>query len=390
MRNKGLLAIAALAVVMAAPVLAQKTGPAKGDEIAPTDNMSIARVLFSDGLYERASVVLETVNPDDPAVDPAEYWLLRGLVDLNLGKNETAADYLLAAMSKGNRDPRIFLLRAQALVSSNRLEEAVRVLERAPAQVKAIPQSYTLRANVLYQLGRKHGAYRALDEGFAAFPDNEQMERQRMFLLIELGLYQAALEAAEVFFAHRESGPDDYVALAQALLKGSQVERAKLLLEQANLRFPNHPKIRTQLAVVYLEAGAPVVAAEVLRPLAWVDADKAMPTAELYRKGGAYGRAVRMNQRVEDQKAKIRQRLSLLLEQEHFEQAANLYPRVARLGLLEEQGIVYAMAYAFYQTREFDRAETLLSQLTDERLFEQGIQIRQGIEACRQAKWQCD
>ena len=211
-----------------------------------------------------------------------------------------------------------------------------------------------------------------------------------MFLLLELGLYQAALDAAQAFFARHDSGPDDYVALAQALLKGGQIERSKILLEQANLCFPNHPKIRTQLAVVYLKAGKPVVAAEVLRPLAWLDPDKAMHTAELYRKGGAYGRAIRMNQRVEDQKAKMQQRLSLLLEQEQFEQAANLYPRLARLGLLEDQGIVYAMAYAFYQTREFERAEEMLSKLTDERLFEQGIAIRQGIEACRQAKWQCD
>lgn len=357
---------------------------------AQVDNMSIARMLFGDGMYDRAAVVLEQVDPADDAIDASEYWQLRGLVELRRNKFAEAADYLLAAISLGSAGPKTYLLRAQALVGAGQLAETVRWLEGVPKEVRSFPELYLLQGKALYELGTKAAAFQVVEEGFEAFPHHAGIARQRMFLLVELGLYQAAQEAMTAFLQEHSSEPSDYIAMAEALRRGGQSARARQLLEMANLRFADRPDIRTQLAVTYLDLGHPLVAAEILRPLAWLDASRAMHTAELYRRGGAYDRAIRMNQRVEDQAAKFRQRLSLLLDQEQFELAASLYPRLARLGLLEEQAIVYAMAYAFFKNHDFDQAERLLAQLTDDKLFREGVKIRREIDACRQATWQCD
>jgi tetratricopeptide (TPR) repeat protein len=215
------------------------------------------------------------------------------------------------------------------------------------------------------------------------------LERQRLLMLIELDLFQAARDAARAFFERRDTRPTDWVALAEAMRQSGQLERAVLLLEEANLRFPNNPDIRSQLAASYLSQDRPTTAAEVLRPLAWANPEKALSTAELYLKGGAPERAISMNQRVPDQKDKFRQRLAILLDQEQYELAANLYPRLARLGLLEDEQILYALAYALYQTREFEKSEELLSQIQDPSLYRQGVQIRQAIEQCRAEPTRC-
>lgn len=379
---------AALSVSIAAPDESERGDGKKAD--SQVDRMAVARVLFADGFYDRAEVVLDKIGSDEEGIDAAEYWMIRGLVARNLGKFDNASDYFLAAIAAGSKGPKVHLLRAQALDGAERYEEALRAIQGAPDQIREFPESFLLEAQILYRLERKHASFEVLDRGFSRYPDNEKIERQRMFLLMELGLYQAAADAVEHFFAHHESQAQDYIAFALALQKNGQLKAARDLLEQANLRFPNHRGVRSRLASAYYQLGHPVIAAEVLRPLAWLDVQLAQDTAELYRKGGAYGRATRMNQRVEDQRAKFRQRLSLLLEQEKYELAANLYARIARLGLLEEQPIVYAMAYAFFQTRDFDRAEQMLGQLTDEKLFKQGIAIRREIEACRRASWQCN
>jgi len=363
--------------------------PLQGDDFEQTDNVAIARMLFSDGFYDRAAATLDEVDPEDEAVDVSEFWLLRGLVAMRRGRAAEAAEYFGESIKAGNTEPKVWLLRAQTQVQSRDFDGAAETFDEAPDVVYTFPEAFILEAQVLYKLERLHESFEVLDAGFRVYPENEDIERQRLLVLIELGLFQRARTAARSFFERRQTQPQDWIALAQAMSESGQHDQAVLLLEEANFRFPGVPEVRSQLAAVYLNQERPVTAAEVLRPLAWTDAEKSIFAAELYKRGGQYERAIGMNQRALNQKEKFRQRLSILLDQEKFELAANLYPRLARLGLLEEQPILYALAFAFFQTREFDKAERLLSQITDPELFRQGIAIRQAIEGCRQDPTKC-
>ncbi|NJK88460.1 MAG: hypothetical protein HC923_03055 [Myxococcales bacterium] len=97
-----------------------------------------------------------------------------------------------------------------------------------------------------------------------------------------------------------------------------------------------------------------------------------------------------MNARVLDQKEKIKQRLSLLLKQESFEEAAALDDRMVRLGLLSDENLIYALAYAHFRVGSFGRAETLLGQISDPELFRKAVALRESIEACRADDWRCE
>ena len=99
---------------------------------------------------------------------------------------------------------------------------------------------------------------------------------------------------------------------------------------------------------------------------------------------------MRLNERVFDQKAKIRQRLGLLIELERFEEAAALGPRLSRLGLLEEDAVVYGLAYALYQVGHYESAEIQLKKIRDPELFGKASELRRAMERCAAAGWECN
>lgn len=380
----------ALVVSTSLSVFAKKKEVNRGDEMEEADNLGIAERLLGDGFADRAEAVLQEVDPSDPTLDQKRFWRARGLAAMRLGKYIEAAAHLELAILQGDTAPRIYLLRAQCQAQAEQFQAAARTLERAPEGVRKFPESFILQAQVLWKLGRKNDAFLALQGGYEKFPDNRQLERQRLFLMVEMGLYQAAVEAARSLFEADKATEDDRIAVAKALAKAKQYDRAVQMLEEALLRFPESDNIRVELAATYYGLNRPTSAAEVLRPLGWVNSERAYQAAELYNKARVLTRAVQMNARVEDQKKKLKQRIGILLKRERYEELASLYPRIARLGLLEDDSIRYAIAYCFFKTKDFEHTERLLASITDADLFRKGVELRNAIETCKQAQWKCD
>ena len=91
-----------------------------------------------------------------------------------------------------------------------------------------------------------------------------------------------------------------------------------------------------------------------------------------------------------DQKSKLKQRLTLLIEEERYEESAALLDRISRLGLLKNESIAYALAYSFYRIYEFQEAHTLLSRLVSDQMYEKGVQLRRAIDQCQLDAWRCE
>lgn len=361
---------------------------ASGDTLDETDALSLATLLLQDGHQDRAAAILEQLDPKTPGLDLAQYWRLKGIVALRGGRYPEAADFLGAAISAGDAAPRTHLLRGQALTSAQEWSAAAQFFKEHRASLRTFPEAFLLEAQVLWKLGQQHPAFWVVEAGLKTHPDHRPLLRQQLFLWVELGLYRTVLENVQSLGA--EPAPEDYLAVAEALRRARQPLNAIELLEQALLRHPDAQSLRVQLAAAYLDAERPLTAAEVIRPLAWQDPNIALAAAELYRQGGALDRSQRMNARVVDQKQKLRQRLALLVEAEDYEQAAALLPRVTRLGLREDESVVYALAYAAYQIRDFEASEALLAGLKDPDLFAKGVELRRTMEVCREATWRCE
>ncbi|RMG19133.1 MAG: hypothetical protein D6729_05910, partial [Deltaproteobacteria bacterium] len=148
-------------------------------------------------------------------------------------------------------------------------------------------------------------------------------------------------------------------------------------------------RVAVALARAYVEAGRPLAAAVVLQEASRFHPRLAGESAELYRRAGRYVRALHMNAQVRDAKEKTRQRLGILIDMAAFERAAALEPRLRRLGLLEDEKIRYALAYAAFKNGEYARAERHLAGLSDPTLFAKGIELRRAMEACRKSGARC-
>lgn len=354
------------------------------------DHINLAKLMLQDSHFDRALASLQLVDLTQEGVDPKEYWYLLGLANYKLSQWDDAQKAYAKAIELGDLRPRIYLQRASALLQLKKSAEAITVIENMPPGSEQNPDRWILESTARYDQGNKHAAFAAIDEGHAQLPENEIIARKRILLLVDIGLYQTAINEAQVFFERSNVTSKDYAALATALIQAKQAKRAAVLLEQAALLFPTDNDIRKRLALAYMSDEKPLSAGDILYPSALVDPDSARAATELYIKAKHFLRATRMNARVDDQTQKVRQRLAILLEQQHVEAATALYPRIKRLGLLKDDSIAYALAYTFYRTGDFPRMEQLLSLISDSALFQQGVQLRKTAEDCRQSFWKCD
>lgn len=369
------LAAGAFFALMPSPVAASEPSVDAADD-ASIDRLSLAALMMKDGHLDRAAAVLAEIDVQDEDLDRPQYFRISGLVAFKRGLFPDAAQHFRAAIEAGDTKPATVLLLAQSELNAEMLDAAAETIRKAPALVRAQPESYLLEAMIQYRRQDKHASFEALDAGFRRFPTNREMAQRRAYLLVDLGLYQAAVEAMTPLLDDARVKADDFIAFADALRNAGELERATLLLEGARLRFPGEQTLSSELALTYLRRGRPLTAAELLMPAALIDGRVALQAAELYRQARRFDRATWMNGKVDDQKEKIRQRLSLLIEQEHHEAAASLDARLDRLGLLDDEPVLYALAYAHFMIREYDRAELLLGRLQDPELFRKANALR--------------
>jgi hypothetical protein len=378
-------------VLLPAPVSAAKWG--KTDEQSDeeeVDHVELAAILIQDGHYDRAAVVLSEVNPEtDEDLDLPRYHMLSGLVALETGLDKQAAESFRKSIEAGQEDPVVHVFLAQALFGLESFPDTLAALDDAGEAADRLPGTFLIRAQCHWRTDDRVSAWAALTAGLERHPGTVELMRHRVMLLIDMGLFIQALEEGQDLLVHSGTGAEDYVAIAEALRRGKQLEKAAHVLEEARLVYPGNEMILKQLAQTYLDLEMPLAGARILHEAARYNPELTVEVAELYRRAGKLLMALYMNAEVADQPSKIKQRLGLLIELERYEEAASLSARLSRLGLLEDQAILYAVAYSFYSIGEHAQAEAYIKRITDPVFYDKGVELRRAIEACRQSGWQC-
>jgi len=364
---------------------------AEPKEKGKVDHLALAALLLKDGHLDRAAGVLAELGPR-PKLEGAKlarFHTLSGVVAYRRRDHAAAVAQLGRALRAGARGETLHLLLARSHFALGQLRPAIEALGRAGAGARRWPGAFLLEAQCHWRLGDRVRAWGALQRGSRLHPKNDELARQRVLLLVDMGLYRRAAEEGERFLARPGVTPGDFVAFAEALRRGRQVWRAILLLEQGGLRFPKGRGVLLQLARAYLDAGKPLAAGRLLHRAALADPRLLVEAAELYRRAGQLLQALHLNAQVPDQKPKVRQRLGLLIELERFEEAAALEPRLARLGLLDDQKIIYALAYAHYRAGDHGHAEAWLKRIREPGLFDRAAELRRAMAACAAQGWTC-
>lgn len=380
-----------LLLLVSAPSTAARKPAAPAE--APADDvdpLALAARLIGDGYWDRAARVLSEVDPDTAEdLDRARFFTLRGLVRSREGLYEQAVEDYRAALVEEGVDPLVNLQLAQALIRTDRPQQALDALDAAGEGGAALSGTWLLRVQAHRALDDVDGAWVALMRGEARFPDELEFPRQRVFLLVQEGLYQTAVLEGRDLLERRPDDPTGWLAIAEALRNAGEVRETIVLLEEARMRFPTNVDVATLLARTYLQADAPMAAGQVLQVAAEQDPTLFAAASEAWRQAGDLDRSLYLNGRVVDPAEKAKQRLGIHLEQQDWARAAALEERLERLGLLrDEDALKYALAYAWFQLGELERAQARLRGITDPRWFKDATALREAMQGC-EGGWGC-
>lgn len=350
---------------------------AHAEEVDPVE---LAALLLRDGHAERAAATLAEIDPDDPPEDLARWQTVRGLVATETGDHATAAAAFREALTAGASEPVITVYLGRELLALDQPAEALAVLT-----AEELAATWVLRARSLRALDRNDAAYDALIGGSERFADDPVLLRERALFLAEHGLVRPLEELQPAVLA--TGRVDDALAIAAAL-RPIDPRATALWLEALRLQ-QDDPRIPVHLAAAWIAAGEPRAAGQVLLVAAEADPSLFVAAARAFEEAGDIDRALYANQRVVEPRDKARQRLGLLVAAARYDEALALLPRLERLGLLSEDRVAYAVAYAHFQIGERRAASMRLDGIADAEVFRLATGLRQAIAACEEAPWSC-
>ena len=378
------------------------------------DHVKLAAILVKDGHYARALTLLREVKPKTTQIDWTRYYTLQGLASLHLERYAQAIDAfkeaviweakrkaLVAQRGEDEQvgpedeltplDPLVHIFWGQAAFELGDCAQMNRAFDTVKEKAQSLVGTFLLRIRCAWKDDNKILAFRLIDEALSLHPSHRELMRQKVFLLVNLGLFQEALVEGRRYLAlsQNQGEAQDYVVLAKAMRKAKAYEQAINLLEEARLRFPRELNVAKMLGHIYLDAGKPLSAAKIYERAMVLEPKLAVEVGELYRRAGKPIRALYFNGLIKDQKAKFKQRMALMLDLSRFEELAAMAPRLIRLGLMEDENLRYALAYAYFMTRDFTKATKLLRGYQDPILFKRAIALREAMDNCKREGWKC-
>ncbi|MEJ8568420.1 tetratricopeptide repeat protein [Elongatibacter sediminis] len=383
LRNRILLSV----LLTAALGVSAASQAANENEIV--DYLALASLMLRDGNLDRALIALDQVDPDTEGVDLTRYYTLRGMAHIRRNEYPAARDALKLAIGSGEADALVYVYLAQAQFHLQDYPGVIEALDDAGSAVESVPSVYHMKAQSYWLMQDPVMALATLDQAAGIFSGDQSFLRRKVFYLVDLGLFRQAAALGREYLSQTEGRREDYVALGNALRASGELNEAAMLLEQALLKFPDSSEVRKVLAHVYIDRGQLGVAADVLYQAALLSPPLMAEAAELYRRSGQIYRALIINSQLSDQPEKFRQRLALYLQMENFEQAAAMETPLRRVGLLQEEDLRYAIAYALFKTGDFEAAENHLAALNRPDLFRKAAELRRAIQDCAQERWRC-
>jgi tetratricopeptide (TPR) repeat protein len=359
----------------------------KADEI---DYLSLAAVLIRDGFFDRAEQALSNLNEADETVDTLRLYTLGGIVSFQKQQYPKAIDKFTNAVHIDGNASNLYIYIARANYSLKKYKETITALHNAKELGTSKAGFISMRASSFWKLKKINETWKSLFLGHSLFPNDVALMRQHFIYAVELGLFQEALHYGEQFLNAGKQEVDDYLALGTALRKSKAYKKALHFLELAKLKFPTNEKVILSLAHVYLDMNKIGTAAALFEDASRLENQYSSQASELFRKAKRLYHALYLNAQIKDQKEKLKQRLGLFLEFGDFESAAAMGAAMSRNGLLEDESLRYALAYALYEDGQFDASEKHLALLTKSELFKKATYLRKSMSECRADVSKCN
>jgi len=407
---------------------------ANDEESPKEDHMALATMMFYDGKYDKARGELKLVAKSEPSFDAAKFYTIQGMVELRAQNYPNAITFLNKAIDATKKkeflpppevkekpiylfkvfskeEPKkvekkipfdakkvkqekldsLYIYLSQAYYRNKNYAATVQALDNAGKKGVETASLFTLRAECYWKLENHEGAFNALSRGLALFANDETLLKQRFYYFAELKLYQAAIDAAKQYIAvsTANSKANEYVTLAQMLIGANQKEQAMQILEEAKVKYPNEAKISMILGHLYLKKDMKLTAATLFENASYYDSKYKKEASEMFRRAKDLPHALYLNSQIGDKVEKLKQKVAIYIARGEFEMIIGLRDALERYAMLDDDNILYALAYAYYMIKDYDGAEELFKRITDSELFSKATLIRKNIEKCKNSSLEC-
>ncbi len=374
-----------LLTVLQLTLLAAEKG--KNDEV---DHVALAALLMKDGHYARAAETLNEADTTQEDFDFVLYYTIKGLIFTKQQLYKVANEQFYKAIESGQTEPTIYLYIAQNNFKLHDYQGTIDALDKAGDIAVAKSQLLALRAECHWKLEQHAEALDTLAETIRKFPDYVGVYKQRFNYFVELELYQSALEDAEIYLANEKPNAKTYLSFIGALRKSGAMQKATILAERGNLLFFDNAEMTVMLAHLYLDQQMIQSAANLFDQASIEDAKYTKEASEMLRRAREFTLSLYKNAQLNDTKEKYKQRIAIYLEFGEYERVVATASALERSGLLEDENIRYALAYAYYMTSDFEKSEAQLRELTRPDLFDKATELRKNMEKCQNNSWECE
>lgn len=398
------------------------------------NHVEIATVMFYDGKYDKALEELQKSKDSHMQIEWDKYHSIRGMIALKKERyveaivsfkeaieavkvkkyaspveDKPKKEYLFSLFSeeKTAQDPKekkpvfdpeklrkneieeLYIYLSQAYYRAEHYQDAANSLDAAGDKGRENASMFTMKADCYWKAEKKDLAIDALSQGSSLFPQDTTLLKQKFYYFAELKLFQAAIEAAKAYMNRIPASEQEFIALAQMLMGGGEPNEAIKVLEEAKLKFPASAKLHMLLGHYYNQKKMTFVTANLFEKGAYYDHRYLKEAAEMYRRSGDLAHAFYLNSKMTDKAEKTKQQVAIYVGREEFEKIIALKDALDRYGLLNDDAMRYALAYAYYVSRDYESAETHLKKIQDDELFSKATIIRKNIEKCKNNPMEC-
>jgi len=359
----------------------------KSDDI---DHVALATLLMKDGYYARAAETLNEADTTEKDFDFIQYYTIKGLIFTKQQLFKVANEQFQLAIESGQTEPSIYLYIAQNNFKLRDYQGTIDALNKAGIIATEKPQLLALKAECYWKLEQNAEALDTLALVNSKFPTYYGVYKQRFNYFVELELYQSALEDAEIYLENEKPNVKTYLSFVGALRKSGATNKATILAEEGNVKFVESAEMTVMLAHLYLDQEMVQTAATLFDQASIEDVKYTKEASEMLRRAHQFTLALYKNAQLTDTKEKYKQRIAIYLEFGEYERVVATDRALERSGLLEEENIRYALAYAYYMTSDFEKSEAQVRELTRPDLFEKATELRKNMEKCTNNAWECE
>jgi tetratricopeptide (TPR) repeat protein len=363
-----------------------------GPENTPVEHpILLAAKLVSDGHPDRAQSVITSVDIENLKEYSALYHSTVGSIyeqSQQWPEAINSFEMALSILNDANAKQQLHIDRSYVEIHLAHCHIELLDFESASDLLDTIPEDarstswYVLMNKAQQGMEEHHHAWETLGTGISTFEQNLELRHQRIELGIKLSLFDEVESDIAVVSNHPEAIVRDSIRIADTAQQYSAYEVAEMALRLGRTRGYN-AELWTASAVIALKMEEWLMAADLLSVLSIEEPKFSIETAEAYRSAGRYHQALQYNGFAPSSKEKAQQRFSLLLELEQFSSAVALTDRLVFWKLTEDDAVLYGLAYAYFQLRDFEKALQYCNGITDPTVFQQSVALRQIIRDCQ-------